>query len=64
MWNYYEFDTFTKNAPINNASGIMIMYTNSDSSDYGGQYLFANGKVYGRVLNSGVFSTWTSIFNG
>ena len=62
MWCFYVFDTVkTLNKP-SNTSGIMILYTNNDSKDFGGEYAFCNGNIFGRILNSGEYSEWKQIF--
>lgn len=62
MFLYFEFNQNALNSPASYASGICIMYTNLDSADYGGQYAFVNGGIFGRELSSGKFSDWKSIF--
>lgn len=62
MWCFYYFSVAeTLNKP-NNTSGIMILYTNTDSKDYGGEYAFCDGNIYGRKLKGGVYSEWQQIF--
>lgn len=62
MFLYFEFEQNALNSPASYASGICIMYTNLDSADYGGQYAFVNGGIFGRKLSSGKFSDWKSVF--
>ncbi len=62
MFLYFEYDQNALNSPDSSASGMCIMYTNNDSSDYGGQYAFANGGIIGRTLSSGQWSSWRTIF--
>ena len=62
MFLYFEFNQNALNSPASYATGICIMYTNRDSADYGGQYAFVNGGIFGRKLSSGKFSDWKSIF--
>ena len=62
MWCLYYFDNVkTLNKPTI-ASGIMILYTNTDSKDYGGAYAFCNGNIFGRTLNAGEYMEWQQIF--
>ncbi len=62
MWCFYYFNNVTTlNKPIS-SSGIMILYTNIDSSEYGGEYAFCNGDIYGRKLYGGKYGAWGKIF--
>lgn len=38
------------------------MYTNPDSADYGGQYLFSDGIIYARTLKNGKWGNWGNIY--
>lgn len=62
MFLYFEYDQNALNSPASYASGICIMYTNTDSADYGGQYAFVNGGIAGRTLSGGEWSSWKTIF--
>lgn len=62
MFLYFEFSPNALNSPASYASGICIMYTNTDSADYGGQYAFVNGGIVGRTLSGGEWSSWKTIF--
>lgn len=62
MFLYFEYDQNALNSPASYASGICIMYTNTDSADYGGQYAFVNGGIIGRTLSGGEWSSWKTIF--
>lgn len=62
MFSCFEYDQRTLNSPAPYATGICIMYTNPDSSAYGGQYAFVNGGIMGRTLTGGQWSSWKTIF--
>lgn len=63
MWCFYYFNnTETLNRPDDWSAGIMILYTNVDSSEYGGEYAFCNGDIYGRKLKAGEYGAWKQIF--
>lgn len=62
MWCFYDFNLATTLNKPTSKSGIMILYTNADSKDYGGEYAFCDGNIYGRILNSGVYGEWQQIF--
>lgn len=61
MWEFYYFDSNTANSPASYASGIAIMYTALDSSEYGGIYAFANGGIFASKLNASSWSEWKQI---
>ena len=62
MWCSYYFDSVTASNNPSTSSGIMILYTNVDSPEYGGEYAFCDGSIFGRKLKAGQYSAWRQIF--
>lgn len=59
-WIVYNFKGSPSNSP-QNGSGYVFTYYNADSIQYGGQYAFINGSVYGRILLADTYGAWKSI---